>query len=176
MRSSVPRPLFAGRRYGAPRPMTQEAQRLIGSIIAGQYVERWPDLEADAILGGRELSYTDRISVGTFLFGNLRDAQLVYAAVREQLGADPKDHDHLRRWLADLASGKYDDRVYYLDVLEGDYYYLGGALHAARAPPASACVRLMNAWERECARMRREEGRWPTLAEQHAFMCSFGSG
>jgi hypothetical protein len=121
--------------------MTQEAQRLIGSIIAGQYVERWPDLEADAILGGRELSYTDRISVGTFLFGNLRDA-----------------------------------RVYYLDVLEGDYYYLGGALHAARAPPASACVRLMNAWERECARMRREEGRWPTLAEQHAFMCSFGSG
>ena len=101
--------------------MTQEAQRIIGSIIAGQYVERWPDLEADAILGGRELSYTDRISVGTFLFGNLRDAQLVYDAVRDQLGADPKHHDHMRRWLADLASGKYDDRVYYLDVLEGDY-------------------------------------------------------
>jgi len=149
--------------------MTQEAQRLIGNILAGQYVERWPVSEAHAILGGCELSYNDRISVGTFLFGNLRDAQLVYTALREQLGPDPKDHDHLRRWLADLSSGKYDDRVYYLDVLQGDYFFLNGMLHAARAPPASPCVRALNAWEHECMRMRREEGRWPTLDEQRAF-------
>jgi hypothetical protein len=150
--------------------MTQEAQRLIGNFLAGQYVERWPVSEAHVILGGCELSYSDRISVGTFLFGNLRDAQLVYTALREQLGADPNDHDHLRRWLADLASGKYDDRIYYLDVLQGDYFFLNGMLHAARAPPASPFARLLNAWEHECTRMRREEGRWPTLAEQRAFL------
>ena len=126
--------------------MTQEAQRLIGNFLAGQYVERWPVSEAHVILGGCELSYSDRISVGTFLFGNLRDAQLVYTALREQLGADPNDHDHLRRWLADLASGKYDDRVYYLDVLQGDYTTtrrVGGVQrHAAcRARAASQPVR-----------------------------------
>ena len=49
--------------------MTQEAQRLIGNFLAGQYVERWPVSEAHVILGGCELSYSDRISVGTFLFG-----------------------------------------------------------------------------------------------------------
>jgi hypothetical protein len=40
-----------------------------------------------------------------------------------------------------------------------------------RAPPASQCVRLFNAWEHECkhAHVRRAEGRWPTLAEQRAF-------
>ena len=149
--------------------MTQEAQRIIGNILAGQYVERWPEAEYQALFTGRVLSYTDRITLGTFLFGNLRDAQLVYIALREQLSPDPKAHDHLRRWLTDLLSGKYDDRVYYLDVLEGDYFFLNGMLHAARAPPASPCVRTLNAWERECTRMRREEGRWPTLAEQHAF-------
>ena len=26
-------------------------------------------------------------------------------------------HDHMRRWLADLASGNFDDRVYYFEVL-----------------------------------------------------------
>ena len=125
--------------------------------------------EYQALFTGRVLSYTDRITLGTFLYGNLRDAQIVYAALEHQLGADPKAHDHLRRWLTDLLSGKYDDRVYYLDVLEGDYFFLNGMLHAARAPPASPCVRTLNEWERECTRMRREEGRWPTLAEQHAF-------
>ena len=59
-------------------------------------------------------------------------------------------------------SGKYDDRIYYLDVLQGDYFFLNGMLHAARAPPASPFARLLNAWEHECMRMRRAEGRWPT--------------
>jgi hypothetical protein len=150
--------------------MNLDVWQRVDTIIGGQYVERWPANEFQAVLTGRVLSYDDRINLGTFLYGNLRDAQLVYAALKHQLSPDPKDHDHLRRWIADLASGKYDDRVYYLDVLEGDYFFLCGMLHAARAPPASPCVRVLNAWEHECMRMRREEGRWPTLAEQRAFL------
>ena len=148
---------------------TLDARQLVDSIIGGQYVERWAEHEYLAMLTGRVLSYDDRIALGTFLYGNLRDAQLVYAALKQQLGPDAKDHDHMRRWLADLASGKKDN-VYYHDVLEGDYFFFSGKLHAAIAPPASPCVRVLNAWEHERMRMRREEKRWPTLAEQRAFL------
>ena len=46
-----------------------------------------------------------------------------------------------------------------------DFYFLNGTCNLARAPP-QPFVRRMHAWERECTRMWREEGRWPTLAEQ----------
>ena len=49
------RSLLAGRRYGAPRLMTQEAQRLVDTILGGQYFERWPDAEYQALLNGRVL-------------------------------------------------------------------------------------------------------------------------
>ena len=107
--------------------------------------------------------------MGTFLYGNVRDTNLVYYAVREQLGSDTTHHDHMRRWLADIASGKYDDRYHYYDVLRADWFFLSGTLNAKRRLP-SPCVRLMNAWELECQRVRRQEGRWPSLMEQCAFV------
>jgi len=67
-----------------------------------------------------------------------------------------------------LASGKYDLKYHYFDVLAADWLYLDGTLNGRRTPP-SPLARLLLAWERECARVRRREGRWPTLAEQHAF-------
>ena len=150
--------------------MTHEAEQRVINCIGGQFVERWPASEAHAFASGKQLSYTERIALGTFLFGNLRDANLVYAAVREQLGPDPKDHDHMRRWLADLASGKYDERVYYYQVLHlPDFFFLSGARNHSRAPQ-QPFVRALNAWEAECVRMRREEGRWPSLGEQRAFL------
>jgi hypothetical protein len=109
------------------------------------------------------------MEMGTFLYGNVRDTNLVYHAVHEKLGSDPTHHDHMRRWLADITSGKYDDRYYYFDVMLGDWYFLSGALNAKRWLP-SPCVRLMNAWELECQRVRRQEGRWPSLMEQCAFV------
>ena len=148
---------------------THEAQQSILNIIGGGYMERWPVTIINVLFGNAEYSYTNRRDIGTFLYGNVRDANLVYLAVREQLGNDPLHHDHMRRWLVDIASGKYDDKYHYFDVLLADWYFLGGALNTKRSPP-SACVRLWNAWEVEWRRVRREEGRWPSLAEQSSFL------
>ena len=149
-----------------------DARICILNIIGGQLLERWPPTFMEKLFGTHEFSYKDRMEMGTFLYGNVRDTNLVYYAVCERLGSDPKHHDHMRRWLADIASGKYDDRYYYFDVMLGDWYFLSGALNAKRWLP-SPCVRLMNAWELECQRVRRQEGRWPSLMEQCAFV---GSG
>jgi hypothetical protein len=149
-----------------------DARTCILNIIGGQLLERWPPTFREKFFRTSEFSYKDRMEMGTFLYGNVRDTNLVYHAVHEKLGSDPTHHDHMRRWLADITSGKYDDRYYYFDVMLGDWYFLSGALNAKRWLP-SPCVRLMNAWELECQRVRRQEGRWPSLMEQCAFV---GSG
>ena len=148
---------------------SEQAQSIIMNIIGGQYEERWPEEERKAILSTAELSYGQRLDVGTFLFGNLRDINLVFAAVRPQLCADPKDVDHFRRFLADLDSGKYEEIYHYFDVLEADWLFLSGKLNTRRSPP-SPFARELHAWEAECMRMRSAEGRWPSLAEQRAFL------
>ena len=146
-----------------------EAQSTIMTIIGGQYVERWPESERNAIFSITELSYQQRIDVVTFLFGNMRDSDLVFAAVLPQLGADPTHVDHCRRLLADLASGKYDDKYHYFDVLNADWFFLSGALNVRRLPP-SQLARAVHAWDAECMRMWRAERQWPALAEQRAFV------
>ena len=91
---------------------SDDGRRRILTTIGGQYIERWPEEQVRAFFHTQELSYVLRIELGTFLYGNLRDSDLVFAALHDQLGPDSADHDHMRRWLADLASGKYDDRYY----------------------------------------------------------------
>merc|ERR1712110_1004058 len=93
-------------------------------------------------------TYNERLTALTFLYGNLRNARLVYAAVLPQIGIDPRDQDHARRFLADLTSGKYDHQYYYFDVLAGDWLFLSGALNTQHAPPTPH-ARLLLAWERE---------------------------
>ena len=147
---------------------SDDGRRRILTTIGGQYIERWPEEQVRAFFHTQELSYVLRIELGTFLYGNLRDSDLVFAALHDQLGPDSAGHDHMRRWLADLASGKYDDRYYYYEVLhEPDFYFLSGARNLERAPP-QRILRCLHAWEAECARVRRKEARWPTLAEQRA--------
>lgn len=146
----------------------EQAQVIIMNIIGGQYEERWPESERNAIKSN-ELSYNQRIMVGTFLFGNLRDSDLVLAAVLPQLGSDPTHLEHFRRLLADLNSGKYDQKYHYFDVLAADWFFLDGMLNARRSPP-SQVARALHAWDAECMRMWRAEERWPTLAEQRAFV------
>ena len=76
-------------------------------VIGGRYKERWPDEEYPMIMFLVDVfTYSQRIKALTFLHGNLCDVDLVYAAVQPQLGVDPKDLDHARRFLNDLASGK----------------------------------------------------------------------
>ena len=50
-----------------------------------------------------------------------------------------------------------------------DFYHLNGQVVTERRPPQPV-VRLLNAWERECLRVLRVEGRYPTLTEQRAFL------
>jgi len=148
--------------------MTLEAWRKVLSVIGGPYKERWPSEEYRIMFLVDVFSYQQRITALTFLYGNMRDAALVFNSVIPQLGADPRDHDHAQRFLVDLASGKYDRKYHYFDVHAADWLYLDGTLNARRTPP-SPLARLLLAWDRECARVRRREGRWPTLAEQRAF-------
>ena len=139
------------------------------NIIGGQYVERWPDEESRIIFYTPIFTYTQRITALAFLYGNFRDVDLVYSALRLQIGDDARDHDHALRFLDDLSGGKYDDKYFYFDVLEADWLYLDGTLNTQHTPP-SPLARLLRAWERECTRMQRAEGRWPTLAQQRAFL------
>ena len=112
--------------------MTTEAWQNVLNLIGGQYKERWPDEESRIIFISTVLTYTQRLTALTFLYGNLRDVELVYAAVHPQLGVDARDHDHARRFLADLARGKYDLKYHYFDVLAADWLFLGGAVNARR--------------------------------------------
>ena len=83
------------------------AQRCILNTIGGQYLERWPEEILRAVFGAHKYSYEERRVVGKFLYGNLRDVELVYGAMRPRLG-NQGNHAHLRSYLRDLASGKYD--------------------------------------------------------------------
>ena len=164
--------LRAGVFDAASRTMTLEAWQKTLSVIGGAYKERWPDEESRIIFLSTVFSYTERLTALTFLYGNLRDAGLVYSAVLPQLGSDPRDLDHARRFLSDLASGKYDLKYFYFDVLAGDWLFLNGAVNTHRTPP-SQLARALLAWERECVRLQRCEKRWPTLGEQRAFGLGF---
>jgi len=149
--------------------MILEAWRKVLSVIGGPYKERWPDNEYRIIFLSTVFTYTERLTALTFIYGNIRDASLVYSALHPQLGVDAKDHEHALRFLADLKSGKYDQKYHYFDVLAGDWLFLDGTVNARRTPP-SPLARLLLAWERECAHMHCMEKRWPTLAEQRAFL------
>ena len=149
------------------RSMTLQAWRTMLNIIGGDYRKRWPDEESRIIYHTTLFTYTQRISILTFLYGNLRDVDLVYTALLPQFGTHPRDLDHTRRFLADLARGRYDRRYYYFDLLAADWLFLNGEVNTRHAPP-TPFARRMRAWERECMRMRREHARWPTLAELHA--------
>ena len=149
--------------------MTIKAWRKMLHVLGGQYKERWPEEEYNIIFLADKFTYSQRITVLTFLYGNLRDGGLVYAAIYPQIGVDPRDHDHAQRFLADLASGKYNHKYFYFDVHAGEWLFLSGTVNLRHAPP-SPLARALLAWEWECARMRRTEKSWPTLAEQRAFL------
>ena len=148
---------------------TLDAWRKVLSVIGSPYKERWPDEEARIIFISTVFTYSQRLTALTFLYVNPRHVGLVYAAVLPQIGVDPRDHDRARRFLADLARGKYDLKYYYFDVHAGDWLFLAGTVNTQHAPP-SPLSRTLLAWDRECARMRRAEGRWPTLTEQRVFL------
>ena len=159
----------AGVLYGARVVTPYDPHQSILNIIGGQYFERWPDEESRIILHTSVFTYSQRLTALTFLYGNIGDVDLVYSAVRKQLGVDPKDHEHALRFLDDLSSGKYDQKYHYFDVLAADWLFLDGTVNARRTP-SSPLARLLHAWDRECARVFALEERWPTLAEQRAFM------
>jgi len=153
--------------YALLRVMTLQAWQNMLNVIGGDYKERWPDDESRIIFHSTLFTYEERITVLTFLYGNLRDVELVYAAMLPQFGVDPRDLDHARRFLADLARGRYDRRYFYFDVLAAEWLFLSGMVNLRHAPP-TPFARALHAWDRECMRMRREHARWPNLAEQHA--------
>ena len=84
--------------------MSIDAWQSILSVIGGAYKERWPDEESCIIFQSTVFTYQQRITALTFLFGNLRDADMVYAALLPQIGVDLRDRDHAQRFLADLVS------------------------------------------------------------------------
>ena len=73
--------------------MTLQAWQNMLSVIGGQYKERWPDEESRIIFNSTVFTYNQRITALTFLYGNIRDADLVYSAVYPQIGVNPRDHE-----------------------------------------------------------------------------------
>ena len=61
--------------------MTSEAWQNVLSVIGGQYKERWPDEESRIIFLSTVFTYPERLTALTFLYGNLRDVDLVYSAL-----------------------------------------------------------------------------------------------
>ena len=59
-----------------------EAQKRILNVIGGQYVERWPEYTRALFFGISKLKYGERLHIAKFLYGNLRDEQLVYTVMR----------------------------------------------------------------------------------------------
>ena len=150
--------------------MTSTAWSTVLTTIGGQYKERWPDEESRIIFHSTVLTYSQRLTALTFMYGNIRDVDIVYAALLpHQIGVEPRSRDHAQRFLADLASGKYDLKYHYFDVHAADWFFFSGAVNARRSPP-SQLARSLHAWDAECMRIRRAEKRWPTLAEQRAFV------
>ena len=86
-----------------------------------------------------------------------------------RLGGKRKKSEHVDALLRDCQGG-YDSRWYYAaSCTEMDFHYLNGRVVTERRPPQPT-VRLLNAWETEVWRVLRVEGRYPTLAEQQAFL------
>ena len=98
--------------------MTLEAWRKMLSVIGGPYKERWPDEEYRIIFLSTVFTYQERLTALTFIYGNIRDATLVYSALHPQLGVDAKDHEHALRFLADLKSGEIILELWIWRVLE----------------------------------------------------------
>ena len=140
--------------------MANDPHQSILNIIGGQYFERWPEQEQRIVLYTAEFTYDQRITALTFLYGNLRDADLVYAAVQMQLGVDPRDHDHAQRFLADLASGRYDQKYHYFKCsLPTGSSSTAHSTRAAHRPARSrACCSRGSANARVCD-ARRGAGR-----------------
>ena len=143
------------------------ARAHILDVLGGQYIERWPEEMKDAFLGEQKLTYGVRTHLAKFLYGNLRDKDLVYAAMRPQLGNN-ENHHQILAYLEAMSTGRYNQSWYFQVREQPDNYYLDGSLYVQRTPP-NPCVRTFNAWESEVWRTRREHRRWPTLAEQTAF-------
>ena len=78
--------------------MTTEAWSTVLNCIGGQYKERWPDEESRIIFHSTVFTYQQRITALTFLYGNLRDVELVYAALLPQIGVEERDRDHANRF------------------------------------------------------------------------------
>ena len=106
--------------------MTLEAWRKVLHVIGGGYKERWPDEEYRIMFLIDVFTYPQNHSphlpatYGTYHVG------LVYLQhrVQPQLGADPCDHGHARRFLTDLARGKYEHNYQIIDrnLLSGTAY------------------------------------------------------
>ena len=140
--------------------MTTEAWQKVLNIIGGQYKERWPDEESRIIFHSTVFTYKQRLTALTFLYGNLRDADLVYSAINPQLGVDARDHDHARRFLADLASGKCARQRLALPFWRSQHTALaaqpvrargacvgcGVRAHAARGGPVADARRAARVW------------------------------
>ena len=140
-----------------------QAEAIVEVEIGGQLRERVPEPIQRSYYGTHKLEYGERLTLGSFFVGNF-GKDIAWAVLRHRVG----NQSELRRWLLELASGRRDHVDYYYDVRRSEWLYQGGHANLSRRPPSEA-VRLYTAWEAECQRVWRREGRYPTLEEQCAF-------
>ena len=110
--------------------------------------------------------------MGSFLLGNGCDKVDIYACLAPRFG-NVANHTHMRSWLAHLERCPRT-RSYYFDLDKQDYHRHDGTValldqNGKVLSPPQPLVRVHNAWEVEQRRIRRQERRYATLAEQQRF-------
>ena len=123
-------------------------------------MDNWPEPMEKLFFGGETLSCGERLRLLTFLVGNGYpvDAVCTVLARRLRTGASAM---HANNVLKDLASGRYDHRWYYFNVIQQDWLYLDNTPYG-EPRGNQVLTRRVNAWDERCCKRKV----WPTLKEQ----------
>ena len=127
-------------------------------------MDNWPEQMVKLYQGRETLSCVERLRMLTFLVGNGYpvDAIITVLAPRLRTAASAM---HANSLLKDLASGRYDHRWFYFNVIEQDNLYLNGAPYG-EPRGSQVFTRRVNAWDKRCWKGTE----WPTLKEQQEFL------
>jgi len=123
--------------------VTLDARQLVDSFLGGQYVERWPEADFLALHSGREVSLRCPSSCslpacGCFCAAHPSAAQRARCPLPSTTLLAAL---HSRALSCTDRARRSFPQVYYVDVLEGDYFLaMACCMPRARRLPARACA------------------------------------
>ena len=170
---TITRPaLSAGFFDDAPSAMIIDAWSTVLNIIGGQYKERWPDEESRIIFLSTVFTYQERLTALTFLYGNLRDADLVHAAVHPQIAASTRATTTTRAASSPIlraASTTSSTTILMCSPATGSSSAASSTRAARR--PARSRARCMRGMQSACACSARRGGGRRSPSSARSWIC-----